>query len=100
LELANMNKGTSGEPVIALQSTLSRLGYTILESERGKGVYGDGTKNVIFEFQKKNSLRPTGRLNKGTVPLLTVQTAGVQLPVKGRVLISGVVTRILSRPWT
>jgi peptidoglycan hydrolase-like protein with peptidoglycan-binding domain len=75
---SNMMKSTSKtammskQEVKAVQTALNKDGYNL----KVDGIYGHNTRSAIKNFQKKNDLKVTGRLDSGTLSKLNVSSAG------------------------
>ena len=75
---SNMMKSTSKtammskQEVKAVQTALNKDGYNL----KVDGIYGHNTRSAIKNFQKKNDLKVTGRLDSGTLSKLNVSSTG------------------------
>ena len=65
-------KGDTGEAVKKVQKRLKALGYydSVVD-----GDYGNGTKNAVKAFQKRNGLKETGEVNSATLKKLNSSDA-------------------------
>ncbi|MCR4620951.1 MAG: peptidoglycan-binding protein [Clostridiales bacterium] len=63
----SLQKGSTGENVIRLQTRLSDLGYL---SGKIDGIYGNGTKTAVQKFQQKAGLKADGIAGVDTQTLL------------------------------
>ena len=61
-----LRRGDRGEDVSELQRILNTRGYSLTVD----GVYGNGTKEAVRDFQRKNGLSPDGNLGPNTVAKL------------------------------
>lgn len=68
----SLKKGAKGDAVAKLQQRLADLGYL---SGTPDGVYGDGTKAAVKNFQKNNSLTVDGVAGAATISALYSDTA-------------------------
>lgn len=57
-----MHKAHASMRVKAVQEALNKHGSKLVAD----GLWGSKTKGALIAFQKKNSLKPTGRLDKAT----------------------------------
>ncbi|MGZ3833807.1 MAG: GH25 family lysozyme [Mucilaginibacter sp.] len=57
-----ISQGAQGADVTTLQRDLAALGYTITAD----GIFGNGTKSVVIQFQTDNGLTPDGVVGPGT----------------------------------
>ncbi len=62
-----LQPGDSGEAVLALQTKLYELGYSMTETD---GTYGPGTEEAVREFQSRNGLLITGIADQTTQTVL------------------------------
>ena len=67
-----LRKGMSGDAVTAMQKRLIELGYLTGEAD---GVYGRGTADAVYIFQKNNGLGRDGVAGPATLSLLYSSTA-------------------------
>lgn len=64
--MATLKKGSKGEAVKKLQSTLLQLGYTVTVD----GVFGNDTRTIVMRFQRENNLSPDGTVGVNTQAVL------------------------------
>jgi peptidoglycan hydrolase-like protein with peptidoglycan-binding domain len=62
-----LKKGSKGNSVKELQTTLSKLGYTVGTID---GIFGTGTETAVKTFQKANNLTPDGVVGSNTLNAL------------------------------
>lgn len=67
-----------GKDVNILQNELTRLGFNITSEEMHvdnpeRALFGGSTENAVREFQRKNTLEPTGIVDKITADLINIQ---------------------------
>jgi len=67
-----LKPGVTGEDVRELQNMLTKRGFTISEND---GIYGDGTKQAVTEFQKQQNLAVDGIAGSATLTVLLGETA-------------------------
>jgi peptidoglycan hydrolase-like protein with peptidoglycan-binding domain len=69
-----LKKNDKGTKVLDIQKRLDVLGYNLPLT----GYYGDATYNAVMDYQKKNSLKPTGSIDEAlykkllNIPLLSL----------------------------
>lgn len=61
--MPQVNKGDSGQHVLALQLRLRNAGYTYLQ---GTGYYGSQTLRAVQDFQRKHGIRASGIVGSKT----------------------------------
>lgn len=66
LEMKNLQKGSRGESVKALQLLLSGNGFACTAD----GIFGDKTRSAVMAYQKKKGLSPDGIAGKKTMSKL------------------------------
>ena len=76
-EYTTLRKGMSGDAVTELQKRLIELGYLSGEAD---GVYGRGTSDAVYNFQKRNGLGRDGVAGPATLALLYSATASAATP--------------------
>lgn len=65
-------KGASGDPAVAVQYALARLGYAVGSVD---GKFGSGTERAVKAFQAKASLPQTGSVDANTLRALDTAAA-------------------------
>lgn len=92
LSYRNLQQGSAGESVIALQSALIELGY--LGAARQDGQYGAATAAAVIAFQRANGYPETGVADVNLQAFLysgkPLNSAGVKTKVKTLAPIDGV----------
>ena len=58
--------GTFGQVVVALQSTLRKLGHEVPQAEIDRTFFGPGTRKAVMQFQEDNGLRVDGIVDEQT----------------------------------
>ena len=76
-----MNLGDSGSDVGSVQSLLTSLNYSILESETSKTFFGPSTELSVKQFQQSNSLVSDGIVGPNTNRVLIAEASAVNNPV-------------------
>jgi hypothetical protein len=71
-----LKKGSTGEFVLLLQEMLRKLGYEIGTD----GIFGKGTEQAIFDFQRKNNLKIDGIVGAKTWILIHDLASKVKKP--------------------
>lgn len=70
----SLSPGMKGVYVLVLQDALAALGFT---SGGLDGVFGQGTKDAVMNFQKANGLKPDGIVGCATWTALTKKAKGI-----------------------
>src|SRR6266487_1549398 len=79
--------GSQGEEVRQLHKVLHTLGYPIPPTEVQGSIFGEGTQEVVRQFQERNGLKPSGVMDGRTEQILYLRSE-IRRPrmVRGRVL--------------
>lgn len=74
-------RGASGDPAVAVQYALARLGFAVGLVD---GKFGPGTERAVKAFQAKASLPQTGAVDEGTLRALdtAISTADLRTPAE------------------